>query len=217
MKRIFYCFIFLLILIVNSTPLMLSAQVIIEDPVVDIQTEWSNHKIDSFHYSTHGTFAFINDGSIWRINPSDVNWIAENQENLIHIAVTIMPEAGTEDYPVRIIVHNDTSYGWKDFTVSQESAPTQPERALISEINVDSEGEPTINIQKQTKEGTLVSTLFINPVDIDTVTHWSAGQRIVVGGVWFPEYDPVGRKEYDCTFLFTIYNYETKDFAFFSF
>ena len=216
MNQLVFYFIFVITFSCFSSNI--SGQIIIEDPIVDVSTEWANHQIDSFHFSAHGTFAFINDGSIWRINPNDINWISENQEYLTHIAITIMPEAGSDHYPVRFIVHNNTSYGWKDFTVSQESAPTLPERAVISEIKIDDEieGNLTIKIQKISNEDLIESSLFINPLDVNTVCNWNVGHRIVIGGVWFPEYDPVGRKEYNCTFLFTIYNYETKEFAFFA-
>jgi hypothetical protein len=201
-------------MILNNTT-ALYGQTVVEDPIVVINTDWSNHKIENFHSTPHGLFVFIDDGSIWRVNSNDAEWVIHDQDQLLGVAITFMPETGTEAYPVKIIVHND--YCWKDFTVSQETAPTLPGRAHIADVIEIDNDLFVLKIQKRTKEGPIESTLFINPQDYDTVKNWKTDQRIVICGVWFPEYDPIGRKEYNCTFLFTIYNYNTKEFAFFTF
>lgn len=56
---------------------------------------------------------------------------------------------------------------------------------------------------------------FIQSIEIAPGYHqmtkgWLKGQKIVVGGVWLGQYDPQGIS--DCRHLYTLYNYDTKEF-----
>lgn len=191
-----------------------SAQVVIEDPIVIVGTNWANHKIDSYHFNSHVAFAFVDDGSVWCINPMDADWVEEDREYLVNTVVTLMPEAGTEDYPHRIIVHNDSGYGWKDFTVRLISMPLHSDTVNIS--SMDKETGLSLNLSIPSEDGRVEYTLWTNPLDSESVKRWDVGQKVIVGGIWFPEYDPNGPKDYDCTYLYVLYNYETQEFVFFA-
>lgn len=193
---------------------VINAQIVVEDPVIAINYEWANHKIIRFEHHSQGSFVFLDDGSAWEINTVDHEWMHEREEDLVGIPVTIMPETGTEEFPVRIIVHGVKA--WEDFSVHLESAPTQPGRRVIEEVLSEAE-YPMMTIKKNVGEEEKKVVLVVNPNYRDIVKKWKRGQRVVVGGVWFPEYDPVGQRDYDCTFLFVVYNYDTNNFVFFDY
>lgn len=191
-----------------------SAQVIIEDPVVDVGNAWSVHQIESFHFTPHGGFAFLNDGSSWKINPSELEWVSENEDLLLNTPLTIMPEAGTEQYPLRIIVHSDKECGWVDFTVEYLSPPDDGEASYISRhASEDDEG---LEIYVPLKETVVHLRLLINPHDSKTLTKWKKGQKVIIGGVWLPEYDLNGPKDYSSAYQYVLFNYSTGNYVFFS-
>lgn len=194
----------------------LSAQMVLEPPAVAVATEVRNHRFESFHFTQSGGYAFVDDGSVWYINPQDIAWIKKEPDKLLNIPITLMPEAGTDSYPVRIIVHTESwGFGWRDLTAKQAASPMDPHGTTIS--GIDKEDGAFVSIKSNALEESFEETLLlINPLDAETVKRWKPGQKVVIGGVWFPEYDPYGRKEYNCGYLFVLYNYETKTFAFFA-
>lgn len=194
------------------TPLF--PQVIVEDPIIDIGQEWKNHKIESFHFTPHGGFAFIDDGSAWMINHLELDWVKEKQDELLEIPITIMPEAGIENFPTRIIIHNNREPVWKDFTINHVSTPTSCHALHISAI--DLETGSTLSLSVKTKEGIIEVPLYINPVNDYIVKRWKKGQKVIIGGIWFPEYDPNEHKEFDSAYLYVLYNYDTQDYVFFA-
>lgn len=217
MHQISYFVFLFLVLIHAQCPPSLQAQVIIEDPIVDVRPEWSNHKIENIFYCKDAVFARLDDSSLWKVNPNDVPWIAENEKSIQGMAFTLMPEAGTDQYPVKIIVHNEKGRPWRDFTVSLDTPPETQEGAQIRDVAAIDEEHYRICIQKLSKEGLQEAFISINPLDSEAVKNWMQGQRIIIGGTWFPEYDPFGRKDFDSIYFYTIYNYHTKEFAFFTF
>lgn len=205
------------VLIVIQNHLPLHGQWILEDPTVDIRPEWSNHKIEEFHHFFDEVFIRLDDGSTWKVNADDVAWLAAEETPLLETAITLMPEAGTDWYPVKIIIHNEKGRPWKDFTVNLEAPPALPEMPQIKSVKLSTLETCQILIQMRTPGGLKETTLYINPMDGGIVVNWKEGQKIVICGTWFPEFDPIGRKDYDSVFLYTVFNYHTKEFAFFTF
>lgn len=189
-------------------------QIIIEDPIVDVGNLWSFHQIESFHFTNHGGFAFLNDGSSWKIDPSDRCWVEENYEALLNTPMTLMPDAGTEDYPLRMVVHGEQSTGWKDFTVQYLSAPNDQDASVISEIDLISGNFLTLTIPLECE--TIYLSLLINPHDETTLKKWKKGQKVIIGGVWLPEYDLNEHKDYSSAYQYVLYNYVTENYIFFS-
>ncbi len=190
------------------------SQVIIEDPIFDIGQEWKSHQIQSFHFTPYGGFAFLDDSSVWMINDEDLDWIQERQEKLLDTPITIMPEAGVEEFPTRIIVHNEKELGWKDFTIKYILAPTSYHALHI--CSIDTETGSTLSLLAETKEDSVEIPLYINPVNDYNVKKWKKGQCVIIGGIWLPEYDPNEHKEYSSTYLYVLFNYDTQDYVFFA-
>lgn len=189
-------------------------QIIIEDPTVDVGNSWSFHQIESFHFTSHGGFTFLNDGSSWKINPDDSDWVEEHQEILLNTSLTIMPDAGTEHYPLRIIVHGEESAGWRDFSVQFLSPPNDNEASVISGIDPTLEYFLIVTIPME--EGPIRLPLLITPHDTTTLKKWKKGHKVIIGGVWLPEYDFNEHKDYNSAYQYVLYNYVTENYVFFT-
>jgi hypothetical protein len=175
---------------------------------------WIPNTIESFHFTDHGEFAFLNDGSIWMINPLESSSIEQRTCSLVDKPVTLMPEAGTEEFPLRIIVHEVENEIRTDFTVQHLSAPLNPDSLKIAEIDQESGNYLTITASLLSGKGEL--SLLINPQDTLTVKKWKKGQQVIIGGIWFPEYDPNEHKDFQDAYPWVLYNYHTGNYAFFT-
>lgn len=204
----------ILLLIFISMMGISQGQIIIEDPIVDVGNLWSFHQIESFHFTSHGGFAFLNDGSSWKIDPSDRSWVEENSEILLNTPITLMPDAGTEKYPLRMVVHGEQNTGWKDFTVQFLSAPNDQDASIISEIDLMLGNFLILTIPLESEIIRL--PLLINPHDVTTLKKWKKGQKVIIGGVWLPEYDFNEHKDYNSAYQYVLYNYFTGNYVFFS-
>jgi len=204
---------YLLLLICFALPYA-EGQIIIEDPVVDVGNAWSVHQIESFHFTVHGGFAFLNDGSSWKINPEESERIQADAEQLLNTPLTIMPEAGTEYYPLRVIVHSEKECGWVDFTVEYLSPPNDGEASYISRPS--NEYDDLLEIVVPLKKEAVPLVLLINPLDSKTLKKWKKGQKVIIGGVWLPEYDLNGPRDYNSAYQYVLFNYSTGNYVFFS-
>ena len=60
-------------------------------------------------------------------------------------------------------------------------------------------------------EGDAPYTLDISQCDSENVKFWQKGEKLLIGGVWQPEFDTQGIS--NCGMMFVLYNYDTKQLA----
>ncbi|WP_041941431.1 hypothetical protein [Waddlia chondrophila] len=189
----------------------IEGQACMKDRIIDADKAWGIHQIDSFHFTPHGGFAFLNDGSSWKINPAESEWIKEHEPLLLNTPLTIMPEAGAEHYPLRVIIHSEREHGWVDFTVEYLSPPNEKEASYILK-----QSEDCLEISIPLQETAIQLTLLINPHDFKTLEKWKKGQKVMIGGAWLPEYDINGPKDYNCDYPYVLFNYNAGNYVFFT-
>lgn len=167
--------------------------------VVEEEIEVSNHKIlGVVRTYTKEAVLLLDEGSSWLIKER-LN--EEERESLIGAPVSFMPKAG-KDKRDRFIAHlkNDT-------------------RALdVERINYSRYGCHKIaDIYKNQLTIYLgcngeTKTFYVSEDSLNTLSKWSEGDPILVGGIWFGEFDEQGREVPACI-SFTLYNYRKQKFV----
>lgn len=169
-------------------------------PVVEVETETFNHKIqDIFLSYDNETILLLDDGSSWIVKDSVE---AEQRDYLIGTPVSLMPTAGENGWD-RFIVHQrrDTEIiDVQNHNYSRYGCHT------VADIN-GNEFTVFLNNSGQTK------TFYVSEDSVETVSMWSEGDPVIIGGVWFDGFDHQQRGVPACT-SFTVYNYRYQEFVF---
>lgn len=175
-------------------------------PNIEVETDaYANHTIIHLYYLNEKNYAVLDDHSLWELNPNENEKIEEQRDFLENSYLTIMPDTGSLNYPVTFIMFNKTDV----FTANLVSIPSNG----LQLLEIDPTGESITLITRS--ENRPPQVLKISSDNYITVQRWQKGNRVVIGGVWFPEFDPQAR--FNCDYLFCIYNYDTQELVFFSY
>ena len=167
-------------------------------PITVPAVAYANKVIVHTFYLKEKVFALLDDSSLWEINPDYEQINGEHHDYLIGKNITLMPDISNADYEILFIL----DYTIDHFNVKLISLPS--ETSKIVDINL---GE--LSLQYSLKEDS--NKIAIMPSDYEILQSWQKGQKVVVGGVWFNEYDQAGIS--DCEYLYSLFNYEKKEFV----
>lgn len=169
-------------------------------PVVEEEIDVSNHKIlDIFRSYNQETVLMLDDGSSWLVQE---HLDAEERECIIGAPVSFMPTAG-KDHLDRFIVHQRRDRNALDVESLNYSRYSCHKIADIS----GNELTLFLDCDGQTK------TFYVSEDSLETVSLWSEGDPILIGGIWFDEFDSQERGISACV-SFTLYNYRYQEFVF---
>lgn len=144
----------------------------------------------------------LDDNSLWGIDPQYSEVSVDNHERLVGYYVTIMPAAENPENPVLFIIDNKKEF----FNANLVGIPAE---APVIE-NVDLEG---MTLDFSQDKG--YYRLGIHAEDRKALENWKDGQKLVVGGVRFLEFDSTGRSQSE--YMYLLFNYDKKEFVHFTF
>lgn len=145
-------------------------------------------------------YAVLSNHSIWELNPDSSEISKDDYTLLLNQYVTLMPGKEPSEYPINLII----SKAGPSISAKLLSVPTDS----LKLVDLDSSGS---QLQIDSPSGGLLQYLEIIPDNHEMVQRWQKGQKVVISGIWFPEFDPQGRS--DCAYLYTLYNYDTQEFT----
>lgn len=166
---------------------------------------YANHQISNLFLSrTEGNFIILlDDGSAWDVSPQDKQVVEDLADHLLGSYVSVMPTAANPESKRdhRLIVH---AYG--------ERIPLDVN--IVSYCNygirkITSIGDRVIQVSNGIDGSVLNMGLFDDSLD---VFEWEVGDPVLVGGVWFKEFDAQQRTTPDCV-VFALYNYRSGKFV----
>ncbi len=168
-------------------------------PPITVPVDVYANKVISHTFSLkEKVFALLDDNSVWEISPAYEQINGEHHDYLVGKNVTLMPDIADPDYSILFIIDLKIEH----FNVKLAAIPT--ETSEILDINLDE-----LSIQYSIGED--IHKIAIMPSDYELIKDWQKGQKVVVGGVWFDEYDQTGLP--DCEYMNTLFNYDKQVFV----
>lgn len=165
--------------------------------ITETAVAYANKVIVHTFYLKEKVFVVLDDSSVWEIDPGYEQINGEHHDYLVGHYVTLMPDIANPDYEIQFIIDLKVEH----FNVKLVALPS--ETSEIVDINLDE-----LSLQYSVEED--FNKIAVMPSDYETIKKWEKGQKVVVGGVWFDEYDQTGLS--DCEYLNTLFNYDTKEF-----
>lgn len=155
---------------------------------------------------------------------NQVDW-----QKMFEISVTIMPNVGTKDFPFLFMTRNGHAFTAKLVSPPSRSIPQERGFPILkaidpSGLSIKLEWEHYVIHYEQGRSMPYAVTdivpvsqiVHINPTSAHIAQGWKTRQQVAYFGMWNPELDP-NHREFDPSYPFVLFNYQTKDFVFFNF